>query len=109
MRVGCQVSAGVVVDGVTVTMGGGVGRIRPKHVVIFSSSINIVRYTCCVIDCTHIPIVSGVSEENPAPVFGVNGTRSVFETYYFKTSVNLSNVPSIRQNLLHSIVRNLVT
>ena len=30
--------------------------IRPKHVVIFSSSINIVRYTCCVIDCTHIPI-----------------------------------------------------
>ena len=25
MRVGCQVSAGVVVDGVTVTMGGGVG------------------------------------------------------------------------------------
>ena len=21
-----------------------------------SSSINIVRYTCCVIDCTHIPI-----------------------------------------------------
>ena len=33
------------------------GRIRPKHVVIFSSSINIVRNTCCVIDCTHIPII----------------------------------------------------
>ena len=35
----------------------GDGRIRPKHVVIFPSSINIVRYTCCVIDCTHIPII----------------------------------------------------
>jgi len=22
-------------------------------------SINIVRYTCCVIDCTHIPIIDG--------------------------------------------------
>ena len=33
-------------------------RIRPKHVVIFSSSINIVRNTCCVIDCTHIPIIN---------------------------------------------------
>ena len=34
------------------------GRIRPKHVVIFSSSINIVRNTCCVIDCTHIPVTN---------------------------------------------------
>jgi len=33
------------------------GRIRPKHVAIFSSSINIVRNTCCVIDCTHMPII----------------------------------------------------
>ena len=32
------------------------GRNRPKHVVFYHPVINIIRYTCCVIDLITLPI-----------------------------------------------------